>query len=1819
MSKKLRALTVYVLLLLILPFLSMPAYAAIPAPWEAKIRPGYLYRENTTADAGFVDILLPVWGDKNALLFLNPYVSVSSPDSDEQSVGIGYRRLFGSDKYIFGMNSFFDSNRSINHEHYRQVSAGLEFMSKWVDFRANIYHPIGNKLNRVEANDRYAFGQTALLRYKGYEEALSGVDGELGFLVPWISNRYETHLSGGLFFYDSTVTGNSDLRGERVRVEVRPSDMINLNAEWRDDSTRGADTTFGVYLDLPFSIENIVAGKSPFAGYAKILDIGKGPRELRERMTERVIRDREIFAPELVADKPDHIADMIYVNADNLGGGDGSLFDPYTDINDIDGNSRWDDGVWIYVSDSDRLPDTYDDVHITLLPDSVLWGQGARFHNLGGWVGIPSPGHPVLDGDGYGDVVTLADNNTVMGFVIQNADRGIVGYGTTGSPIRNVDIHDNIIKDTYDSDSGIHINNELGDSETPISETLALNIYDNLVYDSYGDGIHIEQYIYGSTITDTTITNNITNNTLTTNDDDGADIRNIVRGTNVDGVVISNNLVNNNASSNSYDGIDMRNAITAYDETSTSDIAATVSNSSINNNLTGNTASDNYSGDGITISGYGDEGLASAISAYAVAYENVEGNVLATVSNSSVNNRFTGNVTDRNDDSGVSIWSNGISTTATLTDGADLTGDLRALNDNNKINNTFSKNTSRDNDDSGIRIQGNNINSLARANSGDITIGANGVPGSGNVSSEVLNSNINNSFDFNTATGNAYFAYEGDEAGILIEESRLNALSYVGNFISSTGDLVTVNGNVSARVDPSSVNNTFIRNTVSDNYSNGIVLGYTDECCPEYDYEYMVGQGYNGASAVTAALEAFITGGHTQGDPLGRPTGLTSMVEDVTVNNIFQHNTASGNSGQGIRIGDSSEGNGNNLYAGAFAEGGDLGVDTVIASDVYAEVRSTPGPVISTGIVNNFYKNVTNDNSGNGTLIVENVIDAEAMAASSTTIVDHDVEAYVNDVVITNIFKENISDDNSDGGLTIYDNYIGADAGTYWAQINGNVTSGIDPVSINNTFIGNQTNDNYDDYGILVEYNEVEAYTEVYGARTDEYGNPIPTIGEIDQLGTHTYGDVSASIVDATINNTVKYNTSSDNYGGIEFNENAIDAHASASSSAWIAGNLTASVDPSGINNLIERNVTNNNDDEGVYIDEARGSATALLGEVVENDEDDYYTNSNAFVEGDVTAEVIDFAISNTFNRNEATGNDDDGLTMGESDDASVIYARVAAEHSSTVGGDLTASTINVSIDTIFDKNNADNNVDQGIERGQDRIESKVDVNQDYYYTPDTVEIAGNVMAVTQDATIETIYKGSGNSADNHDYEGIKQEETEILANVYMQYAEVGGDVSATVDPSGITNNIIDNNVSNNGSEDGDDNIELDDNVVRAQVEAGYTSIGGSSTALVEDVWISNLFDRNITNNAGYYDDYYEEGYGDGLNMDDNWINANNFLYSSSVDGDLVARIVNAATTNTFTDNESNDNADDNIYIDNNGTASSAYVTNSSVGNEENVSDVVSEVVDSTVTNTFSGNTATGSDDGHGIQVSGNSITSYASAYSSSFVSGDVVANVDPISITNTVASNVLNDNNQEGVHLSSNRIFAETSGYGAAEGEYVATVDGATIDSTFYRNRASGSEDADGIEIGESNIWASASDSSAVTNSTIDTTFDGNHTDYNSENGILYGSTSSTGSSVAVNLFAETNRAVNNGENGFELSEQGGTFTGDLGGGALASIGVNSFYSNGGFDLENNSGTAIKAESNWWGANADPSAQILAGAGVDSTPWRTGHPGWGAFEPYFP
>lgn len=1083
-------ITIAILLVTALTAESASAYT-IESPWagKAKIRPGQMAGDIKTDS--FIDYFIPFGGNSDSLYFLNLNVRTDNQDSNEFNAGFGYRGLYGGDKYILGLNAFLDSKKTALGNRFDQTGLGLEVLTKHFDFRYNYYTPTGKDQIRLTDRDVYSFGPSGLFVSYTYEEAISGFDIEAGVLVPFISDIMETRLYGGTYKYASDLAGDGDLDGKKFRLELRPSNLLTVNFEQIDDKDADKNNIAGAYLNLPFSIERLISGENPFSPANEEFTFFKGTRNLRDRMTDKVVRDRDIITNIIKEDLLRDVKDIIYVNSDNAGG-DGTADNPYESFDLAMTDSLWGDNTIIYITSSDTIADTYVN-NITLSNGMEVWSSSYLhpIYNLGG-----SGADTIIDGS-TGTIITLADDNSIVGITLSNGDFGIFSDGVYDSdPLVSTMVYTTLIagNDIQNmTNSAISITNSyLGASDV---DDIVLNyhIQDNILsFNGGGFGLYL------STILDTTgysrgntFTYNVSDNIIENN------LKGVLNNTylkadkTATGNYITNSYVNNIVNLNTVDSITVNSEVEtdANYTITTGDRFARVSGE-IKNTFTGNTITDN--GNGIVI---GDNGFYNNLT---VNNQSISGNINlstdATITNYFKNNIVTGNGSD-----GIKIAENHISSAVSLTDST-ITSSIN-VDVSGQVTNYFNNNTVGTNGGNAVRFTANLIEAKVNA-TGANTAGS-------NIVATVSGSDIANTFYNNTTNTNT-------EDGIRIDSNIIYA--NIDGSVSTTGDIMTDTSNTT-------IVNSFTGNTSSINTLNGIYIGsnlidsttsmqgsnikgnivstsanakiensFSGNITNTNDFGIQIETNYI-YSAVEASTSSVVTGNITA------TTNNSSIINTISSNESLSNNEA------GIIVGDLlNSSSGNTIYAYATAD-----------SSVVSMTNSTGGSVNAfsrySAISNYINGNTSNLNGASGIEIFTNSILSNTDIGVNTTI-NGDTNSSVQQSSIINSLSSNATLNNSDDGINLRDNQLR----TYHSEDASSTISGTTDTIVSDSTIDfvinyNYSNGNLND-GLYIATTAVPSLTGSTTINIDASGNEIES--------NNRYGvflaNIGSAIYDGNIN-----------------------------------------------------------------------------------------------------------------------------------------------------------------------------------------------------------------------------------------------------------------------------------------------------------------------------------------------------------------------------------------------------------------------------------------------------------------------------------------------------------------------------------------------------------------------------------------------------------------------------------------------------------------------------------------------------------------------------
>jgi len=418
---------------------------------------------------GFGDVLAPVLVLKRGLVFVNPRGSMNDSQEEEMNIGLGYRHLVPERKFIVGANAYYDTRWTRYENQFDQFGLGVEFLSEWVDARANAYmaedgKKLAQQREEVEQwtthssssywSELYGAGNAILQDYvtvskstdwtvrrvyESYEAAMDGWDAEVGVKLPGLEKWPEMRLFVGYQSFENPF--GEDLEGLKARVEVRAVPGLTLDAAYYEEEALNAGSEYlvGARVRVPFDLAKVGQKKNPFEGAASAFRPAKD-KPFADRMTEQVIRDVAVRTVESQLEenealrqthaqthtstsrKKHTILDGIaFVDGDNVDDPleNGSYEHPYDHVQEGVNKAALSPEIDItYVMPVTEVDDRYRET-VVVREGVTVWGAGTPIYGYGG-MSFGGGTYPVVDGESRGPAFTMRSGTTLTGFEIEN-------------------------------------------------------------------------------------------------------------------------------------------------------------------------------------------------------------------------------------------------------------------------------------------------------------------------------------------------------------------------------------------------------------------------------------------------------------------------------------------------------------------------------------------------------------------------------------------------------------------------------------------------------------------------------------------------------------------------------------------------------------------------------------------------------------------------------------------------------------------------------------------------------------------------------------------------------------------------------------------------------------------------------------------------------------------------------------------------------------------------------------------------------------------------------------------------------------------------------------------------------------------------------------------------------------------------------------------------------------------------------------------------------------------------------------------------------
>jgi len=190
------------------------------------------------------------------------------------NIGVGYRRMSDDEKWLAGINLFYDQEFPYNH---KRASIGAELRSSLFELNANKYIAITDALS----------GENSVS-----ERALGGFEFEVGTQIPYIPG---TKLYAKKFKWNGE-DGGSDLKGKTYSLNIGKEILPNLSLEAGIHDYDGTAST-EQFVKLTYHFDEPIKGRSKFFSDKAFEDLKsmKDQRLDKVRRTNTIVKQRGGF------------------------------------------------------------------------------------------------------------------------------------------------------------------------------------------------------------------------------------------------------------------------------------------------------------------------------------------------------------------------------------------------------------------------------------------------------------------------------------------------------------------------------------------------------------------------------------------------------------------------------------------------------------------------------------------------------------------------------------------------------------------------------------------------------------------------------------------------------------------------------------------------------------------------------------------------------------------------------------------------------------------------------------------------------------------------------------------------------------------------------------------------------------------------------------------------------------------------------------------------------------------------------------------------------------------------------------------------------------------------------------------------------------------------------------------------------------------------------------------------------------------------------------------------------------------------------------
>ena len=382
---------------------------------------GVGYDQGYTTVEGFFTPVHPFGKWEQWVPFLDLRGHVFNNGKMAANAGLGCRYIASST--VFGVNAYYDY-RNTKRQHYNQVSAGLEALGKIWDFRINGYLPVGWKNS--------PFFNTKFDRFKGHsiylsrkrDFALKSANAEVGLHVDHFKDA-PLYFAAGPYY----LTGNGKTSwGGSLRAAVDLFDYVRLEGNTSYDSLFQWIGQGQISVNLPLGPKRKVK-KNNHSSCGKALALSTRALQRVDRM-EIIPIDRQRISEKAI--DPATGQPWVVWFVDNTSSSNGTFESPFPTLLQAQNASSPNQIIYVFPGDGTSKGMN---AGITLQNGQLFFGAGVE-HPIPttlGTITIPIMASSAPNITNLaGNVVSLANNNTVSGFTITamlNGANGISGNG----------------------------------------------------------------------------------------------------------------------------------------------------------------------------------------------------------------------------------------------------------------------------------------------------------------------------------------------------------------------------------------------------------------------------------------------------------------------------------------------------------------------------------------------------------------------------------------------------------------------------------------------------------------------------------------------------------------------------------------------------------------------------------------------------------------------------------------------------------------------------------------------------------------------------------------------------------------------------------------------------------------------------------------------------------------------------------------------------------------------------------------------------------------------------------------------------------------------------------------------------------------------------------------------------------------------------------------------------------------------------------------------------------------------------------------------